>query len=60
MPLQMLRRSATAAPKGRDVQVSWKDQPLLTLSPDEADRLAAELQASAQFARARREVERGI
>lgn len=57
---QTLRCSASAQPKQHDVQVSWKDQPLLTLSPDEADRLALELAASARFARARREVERGI
>lgn len=60
MPQMTIRRSASAQPKEHDVQVSWKDQPLLTLHPDEADRLAVELQASAQFARARREVERGF
>lgn len=52
-------RSATAEPKGRDVQVAFAGQPLMTLHPDEADRLAGELAASAAMARAVRILEGG-
>lgn len=55
MPLQT--RNFTAESVDRDVQVSFGRQPLMTLSPDEADRLAAELAASAAMARAVRQVE---